>query len=133
MTNYKTKKGSAELAKKIEEYFSLCDSANGAVGEKKAAKPIKPYTLSGLLFHLDMSAKELDSLLQVRAPARVISGAKRRIEAYIEENSLNGNLSATAAFNSLKEHFGWSAKESEKDETEGFTVELSDDAERFGA
>ena len=62
MTNYKTKKGSAELAKKIEEYFSLCDSANGAVGEKKAAKPIKPYTLSGLLFHLDMSAKERDTL-----------------------------------------------------------------------
>ena len=94
---------------------------------------MKPYTLSGLLYHLDLSAGELETLCETRQLSRLISGAKRRIEAYIEENALNGNLSSAAAFNSLKEHFGWNTKGSEAEENEGFSVELSGDAERFGA
>lgn len=133
MTNYRTKKGREQLAKNIESYFSLCDLANSAGQEKKAQKPVKPYTLSGLLYHLDMSAKELDALCEKRNLLKLVSGAKRRIEAYIEENALNGSLSSTAAFNSLKEHFGWSAKENDSADNMGFTVELSEDAERFGA
>ncbi len=133
MTNYRTKKGRELLAKNIESYFSLCDDSNSKESDKKTQKPIKPYTLSGLLFHLDMSAAELDALCETRKLSKLVSGAKRRIEAYIEENALNGNLSSTAAFNSLKEHFGWSAKENAVTEDAGFTVELSEDAQRFGA
>ncbi len=133
MTNYRTKKGRDLLAKNIESYFSLCDAANSKDPDKKTQKPMKPYTLSGLLFHLDMSAAELDALCKTRRLLKLVSGAKRRIEAYIEENALNGNLSSTAAFNSLKEHFGWSAKENATSEDAGFTVELSEEAQRFGA
>ena len=133
MTNYRTKKGRELLARNIESYFSLCDRANSAEQDKKAQKPMKPYTLSGLLYHLDLSAGELETLCETRQLSRLISGAKRRIEAYIEENALNGNLSSAAAFNSLKEHFGWNTKGSEAEENEGFSVELSGDAERFGA
>lgn len=133
MTNYRTKKGRELLAKNIESYFLLCDSENSFGQDQKTRKPAKPYTLSGLLYHLDMSAKELEALCKTRSLSKLISAAKRRIEAYIEENALNGNLSTTAAFNSLKEHFGWSAKETDVSDDVGFTVELSEDAERFGA
>jgi hypothetical protein len=133
MTNYRTKKGRELLAQNIESYFLLCDTANSFGHDQKIRKPAKPYTLSGLLYHLDMSAVELEALCETRSLSKLVSGAKRRIEAYIEENALNGNLSSTAAFNSLKEHFGWSAKDTETSDDTGFTVELSEDAERFGA
>lgn len=133
MTNYKTKKGKEHLESLIESYFELCDRQNSLGADKKNTKPAKPYTLSGLLFHLDMSAKELDELCESRGIMKIVSSAKRRIEAYIEENALNGNLSSTAAFNSLKEHFGWSLKDGANEENTGFSVELCEEAERFGA
>ena len=132
MINYKTKKGRLALAEKISDYFLLCDRQNTMLSDKKNPKPAKPYTLTGLLYHLDMSESELEELCTSRGVRKMVSSAKRRIEAYIEENALNGSLSSTAAFNSLKEHFGWSLKIVE-DENKGFTVELCEDAERFGA
>lgn len=134
MTNYRTKKGKELLAHRIEEYFLMCDRINNSPekNEKDKGKPKKPYTLTGLLFHLDMSAKELDELSKNRGLGKIIAGAKRRIEAYIEENCLTGNLSATAAFNSLKEHFGWSTK-NEEHESEAFSLELCEEAEILGA
>ena len=125
--NYRTKKGRELLCAKIEEYFELCDAANLSSGGKYAAKP---YTLSGLLYHLDMSGKELDELENSsRSLKKIIGSAKRRIEAYIEENSLAGRLSATASINSLKEHFGWQSK---TDDDTNFSLELCEDAKGLG-
>lgn len=131
LKNYRTKKGKLELVDKINDYFNVCDRQNVLLSDKKNQKPAKPYTLSGLLYHLDISAAELDELCEMKGIRRIILSAKRRIEAYIEENALNGNLSATAAFNSLKEHFGWCLKETATEQND-FTVELCEDAERFG-
>ena len=127
--NYRTKKGRQLLCEKIEEYFCLCDAANRSAGGKYA---VKPYTLSGLLFHLDMSEDELCTLEQDRKLCRVIGCAKRRIEAYIEENALSGKLASTAAINSLKSRFGWSDKPSEEIPL-GFEILLDDEAARLGA
>lgn len=125
---YKGKIGKHELETMINGYFAMCDGENNEPDKDKKTK--KPYTLTGLLYYLDMSAKELSELEQrSRSYRRIISGAKRRIEAYIEENSLAGRLSATASINSLKEHFGWQAKQ---EENEGFSLELSEDAKRLG-
>jgi len=125
---YKGKTGKQELEKRINRYFAMCDGENNELDKDKKTK--KPYTLTGLLYYLDMSAKELSELENSsRSLRRIISGAKRRIEAYIEENSLAGRLSATASINSLKEHFGWQTKQ---EDIEGFSLELSEDAKRLG-
>ena len=56
--------------------------------------------------------------------------AKARIEAFIEENALTGELSINAAANSLKYNFGWGEKQykSEQQETGCVTVTLSPEA-----
>ena len=126
--SYYGKKGSELLEKSIAEYFSLCDSENSQPDKDKKTR--KPYTLTGLLCYLDISLSELYAIEQSsRASRRIVGGAKRKIEAYIEENALAGRLSATASINSLKEHFGWQARAEEADT---FTVELSEDARRLG-
>ena len=125
---YKGKTGKEHLEKMINGYFAMCDGENNEPDKDKKTK--KPYTLTGLLYYLDLSANELSELENSsRQLRRTISGAKRKIEAYIEENSLAGRLSATASINSLKEHFGWQAKQ---EDSGIFSLELSEDAKRLG-
>ena len=85
-----------------------------------------------------MDAVQMRDLMEhygrLKGGAETCKGNIRRIksstfEAYIEENALAGRLSATAAINSLKEHFGWQTKEETE---ESFMVELSEDARRLG-
>lgn len=118
------------LSQKIEQYFELCDSLNNAAEKDK--KQVKPYTLSGLLFYLDIGEAELEKLCESRAHARVINAAKRRIEAYIEENALNGRLASTAAINSLKEHFGWSGGDKNGEQNLPIEIFLDKDCDSLG-
>ncbi len=128
--NYRTKRGRELLGAEIAGYFAMCDREN--LLEERDKKTKRPYTLTGLLCWLDMSEGELSELEKLsRYHKRIIGGAKRKIEAYIEENALAGRLSATASINSLKEHFGWQAK-GEGDGDEAFLVELCDDVKRLG-
>lgn len=129
MKRYRTREEREAFAKRIDEYFRLCDEKNQDAERERRA--IKPYTMSGLLYHLDLSAEELDALCADRVLSRLICGAKRRIEAYIEENTLNGRLASSAAINSLKAHFGWNDKEPEKADGP-LEVMLSDEADRLG-
>lgn len=127
MRKLRSKAGRIYFEEKINEYFSLCDSINAAACDKEKHPP-KPYTLSGLLCYLDLSEKQLCELEQSRYLRDLILSAKRKIEAYIEENALNGKLASAAAINSLKEHFDWSEKE--KDDDQRITgIEISLDAE----
>lgn len=127
MTSYKTKKGKEELKLKIDEYFNRCDMANEGSG-----KVIKPYTLSGLLCHLNLSSQELSELCKVREIRRIISAAKLRIESHIEENALNGKLSGSAAINSLKCNFGWNEKVSKEEPVKALSIVLEDDLGTLG-
>lgn len=127
--NYRTKRGQEYLQSKIKAYFDACDAAN-----QNKAKAEKPYTLSGLLYHLNLSASELSELEQIRTLRPIIGTAKRKIEAYIEENALCGRLASTAAINSLKANFGWNEKSDGalSDGSGGFEVVLTDEAEELG-
>lgn len=127
MRKLRSKAGRIYLQEKINEYFNLCDTINNAANDKEKHPP-KPYTLSGLLCHLDISEKQLFELEQSRLSRDLIMSAKRRIEAYIEENALNGKLTSTAAINSLKEHFDWSEKE-KVDDSKVTNIEISLDSE----
>ena len=90
------------LTETIEHYFAACDAANA--DQKKI---IRPYTLSGLLFALGIDRDTFNRLCAKRKYADILCAARARIEAYLEENTLCGNLSATAAMGTLKCHFGW--------------------------
>lgn len=128
--NYRTKRGQEYLQNKIKAYFDLCDAAN-----QNKLKAEKPYTLSGLLYYLNLSADELSELERLRALRPIIGTAKRKIEAYIEENALCGRLASTAAINSLKANFGWNDKAldtKDKENAVGFEVILTDEAEELG-
>lgn len=127
MTSYKTKKGREELRLKIDEYFNRCDMANENQG-----KVIKPYTLSGLLCHLNLSSEELSELCSVRELRKIINSAKLRIESHIEENALNGKLSGTAAINSLKCNFGWNEKAQKDEGVRSLSIVLEDGLDSLG-
>lgn len=117
------------LEEKIEEYFGICDGVNLS-NEKKI---IKPYTMSGLLCHLGITKQEFDELLRKKQYAKVLRRASGRIEAYIEEKSLTGELSINASQGSLKYYFGWGAKEEVQTSGEGAVIKvlLSDETKRL--
>lgn len=90
------------LEDRINDYFLLCDGVN-----EEHADMVKPYTLSGLLCHIGISRQELEKLCASRKYGKVMQNAKTKIEAFIEENALTGELSCNASANSLKYNFGW--------------------------
>ena len=90
------------LTDAAERYFAACDAANA--DQKKI---VRPYTLSGLLYALGIDRDTFNRLRAKRKYADILNAARARIEAYLEENTLCGNLSATAAMGTLKCHFGW--------------------------
>ncbi len=110
------------LDEKINEYFLLCDSLNE--GKKSI---VKPYTLSGLLCHLEMTREELEKLSGTARKRTVLTRAKAKIEAFIEENMLTGALSCNASLNSLKYSFNWGERSGDDDgaDTRHITVTLS--------
>lgn len=112
-----------DLEQRINDYFLYCDAVNDSKDEI-----VKPYTLSGLLCYIGMSRKEFDKISNIKRHEKIISRAKAKIEAFIEENALTGELSINAAANSLKYNFGWGEK-ADKDENDAknksITVTLS--------
>lgn len=111
--------------KKIDEYFYECDLINDASIVGKTGKPPekndktvkKPYTVSGLLCKLELTRREFDKLSAKPRFAKLFSCALSKIEAYIEEHALVGDISANAAANSLKYNFGWGEKQSMADDS----------------
>lgn len=116
----------SNLDKKIEKYFAECDAKN-------CEKIIKPYTLSGLLCHLKITRAQFEKMSKSRKYALVLCTAKARIEAFIEENSLTGGLSANASANSLKYNFGWGEKLSisSDEQTKSVIISLDDTARKY--
>ncbi len=119
----KVKSKFATLESDIQEYFSECDRIN--TGQKSI---IKPYTLSGLLCHLGITRAQFEQMCQRRKYAHLLIGAKAKIEAFIEENSLTGSLSANASSNSLKYNFGWGEKQETSDNTlQNITISMQEE------
>lgn len=102
-----------ELEERIEGYFGYCDSFN----ENDKCEIFKPYTLSGLLYHTGLTKEEFERLMTNKRYSRILCCAKSRIEAFIEENALTGELSCNASLNSLKYYFGWGEKKEDDKET----------------
>lgn len=110
------------IGEKIKDYFLMCDAVNERSGEL-----VKPYTLSGLVCYLGITRLELEKLCASKKYSSDLQDAKARIEAFIEENALTGELSCNASANSLKYNFGWgeNREKGEIDTSKHITVTLS--------
>lgn len=115
-----TKNYALRLEEEIENYFKYCDGEN----EKVKPKFIKPYTLSGLCCHLGISRSDIDVLLTNNKSKHTVSNAKLRIENFIEENLLNGRISAASGVIALKYNFNWTDK-AQKDANSGETYDVA--------
>ncbi len=123
-----TKEKFRRIAEEIDGYFAECD----AVNEERGGL-VKPYTLSGLLCYLGITREEYRKMLTVKKYAAVLNKAAMRIESYIEENVLTGELSVNAGANSLKYNFGWGEKTHPQPEpnSSSVTVCLGAEAQNF--
>ena len=125
-----TRKGEKmfDLEEKINDYFLYCDTIN-----ESGKEIIKPYTLSGLLCYIGISRQEFEKIASTKRYEKLICRAKAKIEAYIEEKALTGELSISAATGSLKYNFGWGEKmyKSEPTQSGEISVVLSPETENL--
>jgi hypothetical protein len=98
---------------KIDEYFECCKHEH------------RPYTISGLCLHLGMTRETLRMYENDEIFSDTIKAAKCRVENYIEEKSLTGEINTTASIFNLKNNFGWSDRQDVHIEGEGiFSIRL---------
>ena len=128
-----------DFAKRAANYFKECDGGEetffckACAEEFRSAKCVsckhfrgKPYTVSGLCLALGITKRKFSALKKDKSFADAVEMALLKIEAYIEENCISGDIGGTLALALLKEHFGWG----EKDEVpDTITVLMSEEAE----
>lgn len=124
----KNKKTVKEYSRIAAGYFLACDRANGQCGKSPI---VKPYTLAGLLYALDMTEEQFRALANTRNGKSFVSRALLKIEAFIEENALSGRLSASAAANTMKYYFDRNEKE-KMCGNKNITVTLDDNVRALG-
>lgn len=88
-------KSEEELSKGIEEYFEDCK------------KREKPYTMSGLAVWLGITRQTLVNYSHKDKFFPLIKKAKEKVQAQIEENTLDGTFNTTFAIFSLKANYKW--------------------------
>jgi len=84
-----------DMEKDIEEYFNKCDEDD------------RPYTISGLAYHLNMDRKSLLNYSKDDMFFPTLKSAKEKIQAQLEENALLGKGNATFTIFNLKNNYGW--------------------------
>ena len=107
----KKKLSPSEFARRAADYFAECDrpyssaackscvdTAGGDRCIKCGKNKSRPYTLSGLCLALGITKSTFYSLRQNKSYCESVEMAILKIEAYIEEGGVSGEL---------KENFGW--------------------------
>ena len=94
-TNALKYKTQDDLKKGIDDYFEKCDHDN------------RPYTMSGLAYHLGIDRRTLVNYGNQDLFFSQIKEAKERIQAQLEENALIGKGNAVFTIFNLKNNYGW--------------------------
>jgi len=87
-----------ELQQAVDQYFAECEEQE------------KPCTVTGLAAALKTSRQTLINYQNREEYAEVINDAKRRIEAFAEEQLFTGRALAGVIF-SLKNNYGWTDRQ----------------------
>ena len=125
-----------ELEERIDEYFNSCfEPAFNKDGTKKIdfrtgeqmVWQIKPFTLSGLAYYLDIDRKTLYNYSKRDKFFPTIKKARARVEAYVEEQLFKPQIAAGVIFN-LKNNFDWRDKPEDMERTtEDFVADKLND------
>jgi len=96
----------------INAYFIMCDESKVVSTDTKGKTSIryKPYTISGLCLFLDLTYEGLLEYQAREEYSETIKKAKKRVENWIEEHSINGDLNPAVSIFNLKNNFGWKDK-----------------------
>ena len=128
----------AAFAERAAKYFKECDSTvvyTAACASCKkddgchicAKRRTRPYTLSGFCLALGITKRQFKDLKTNKCFCDAVEMALLKIEAYIEENCMSGNVNGTFALAVLKENFGFGEGESDAE----ISISFAEDAERF--
>ena len=110
----------ALFAKKARDYFSACDTPYSSVACRNCPEESggehcikcnkcksRPYTLSGLCVALGITKSAFYSLRSDKKYCDAVEMAMLKIEAFIEEGGVSGDIAGAIALAELKENFGW--------------------------
>lgn len=102
-----------ELQAKIDAYFDMCDSKiRTVVTDRGGIKEIrKPYTMSGLALYLGCDRRTLVDYAHRDEYLPAIKSARQRVEGYIEEGMMTGEIPPIPSIFNLKNNFGWADKQ----------------------
>ncbi len=89
----------------IDNYFNHIDDIN--VKRKLFEERKKPYTISGLCVYLDICRDTLIDYGKKNDYVDTVKRARARVESYVEEGMLSGELSTIGCIFNLKNNFGW--------------------------
>lgn len=115
-----------QLSKKIDDYFNMCDKT--IMSDKTLIT--KPYTISGLCLYLDICRDTLCEYEKQAEFSDTIKKAKQRVESYIEEHSLTGELNPTVCIFNLKNNFGWKDR-TEVDNNVNANINITEDDKKL--
>jgi hypothetical protein len=122
---YKTKE---ELEAAIQEYFDSCFIKATDDEGRTYDKQIRPFTMTGLAYHLGITRRTLLNYGEDERFFRTITRAKTRIEMYAEEQLFRNQGKTNGVQFNLKNNFGWEDKKKQEIEGEGL-VQIVDDIE----
>ncbi len=120
-----------QLAAGIQAYFAQCDATQERVQLKNGGISVRqvPYTRAGLASSLGLTVAALNALAAGKAgkqTGELVSAALLRVERYLLERALMGELAASAAALLLRE-FGYGL-DAEADDAGRCIVLLGDKA-----
>lgn len=94
-----------ELSAQIEDYFATCDATRERVEQKNGGVTYRqvPYSLSGLAAYLGLQKAEILAASGVGARQSLLLNARRRIERYLVERALMGEVQTSIAQMMLRE------------------------------
>ena len=137
----KEKLSPERFAEKARDYFSACDTPYSSVacrncpekdGEREhcvkcGKNKSRPYTLSGLCVALGITKSAFYSLRNDKKYCDAVEMAMLKIEAFIEEGGVSGDIAGAVALAELKENFGWG----EEKASPSIEIVLGGDAENL--
>ena len=126
-----------ELRENVDKYFNWCDEQIKVFEDSKGRQTIirKPYTLTGLCLYLNITRETFAEYCKGRYDddlnkfSDTFTYARKKVENYIEEGTLNGSINHNAGAFNLKNNFNWSDKKEIDLKVEDLTVTIANDDE----
>ena len=126
-----------DLREKVDAYFAWCDDQVKVYEDSKGRQTIvrKPYTLTGLCLYLNITRETFAEYCKGKYDdennkfSDTFTCARKKVENYIEEGTLNGTINHNAGSFNLKNNFGWKDKQEIDMKIEDLTVTIAADEE----